>query len=96
MRALLEVIMIVLRLYFWIIIANAVMSWLVAFSVVNTRNQLVYTIYNMLNQLTEPLLRPIRRYMPNFGAIDISPMALLLIIIFLQWLIADYLHPNAF
>jgi YggT family protein len=96
MRALLDVIMAILNLYVWIIIAGAVLSWLIAFNVVNTRNQLVYTIYNVLNQLTEPLLRPIRRYMPNLGAIDISPIILLLIIFFLQRVIVYYLYPNVF
>jgi YggT family protein len=96
MRALLDVIMAILNLYVWIIIASAVLSWLIAFSVVNTRNQLVYAIGNMLNQLTEPLLRPIRRYMPNLGAIDISPIILLLFIFFLQRVIVYYLYPNVF
>ena len=94
MRAILDVILLILDLYFWVIIASAVLSWLIAFDVVNMRNQIVYTIYNVLHQLTEPLLRPIRNLMPNLGAIDISPIILLLGIFFLQRVIIYYLYPN--
>ena len=96
MRALLDVVLIVLNLYVWIIIASAVFSWLIAFNVVNPRNQFVATVINILYQLTEPLLRPIRRFMPNLGAIDISPIILLLIIFFIQRIIVYYIYPNVF
>lgn len=94
MRALLDVILIALQLYVWIIIAAAVLSWLVAFNVVNTRNQVVATIGEALYRLTEPALGPIRRILPNLGGIDISPVVLILLIIFLQRFIVLYLYPN--
>ena len=87
MLAIFDVILLALWIYWWIIIAMAVMSWLIAFNIVDTRNRFVYTIADMLNRLTEPALRPIRQYMPNLGGIDISPIILLLIIYFLQQII---------
>ena len=96
MRAILDVILLILDLYVWIIIISAVLSWLIAFDVVNTRNQFVYAVYNVLHQLTEPLLRPIRNFMPNLGAIDISPIILLLGIFLLQRIIVYYIYPNVF
>ena len=73
-----------LTLYIYILIASAILSWLVAFNVVNTRNQFVSVIGNFLYQITEPLLRPIRNILPNLGGIDISPVILILIIVFIQ------------
>jgi YggT family protein len=96
MRALLEVILIALQLYTYLIIASAILSWLVAFNVVNTRNDVVRSIWTFLDAVTEPALRPIRRILPNLGGIDISPVILILLIIFIQKLIVDYLMPIAF
>ena len=96
MRALLEVILIALQLYTYLIVASAILSWLVAFNVVNTRNDVVRSIWNFLDAVTEPALRPIRRILPNLGGIDISPVILILLIIFIQKLIVDYLMPIAF
>ena len=96
MRALLEVILIALQLYTYLIVASAIMSWLVAFNVVNTRNDVVRSIWTFLDAVTEPALRPIRRILPNLGGIDISPVILILLIIFIQKLIVDYLMPIAF
>ena len=96
MRALLEVILIALQLYTYLIIASAILSWLVAFNVVNTRNDVVRSIWNFLDAVTEPALRPIRRILPKLGGIDISPVILILLIIFIQKLIVDYLMPIAF
>jgi len=93
MRALLDVILLVLQLYTWVIIAVAVLSWLIAFHVVNIHNDLVRSIWNALNALTEPLLRPIRNMLPNFGGLDISPIILLLLIFFLERIIEYYLYP---
>lgn len=73
-----------LRLYVYVLIASAVLSWLVAFNVVNTRSPVVAGIGRLLYQLTEPLLRPIRNILPNMGTIDVSPIVLILIIIFIQ------------
>lgn len=87
MRALLYVIQLALQLYIYLLIAQAVLSWLVAFNVVNVRNNAVRTIWNFLYQMTEPVLRPIRRILPNLGGIDISPVILVLIILLIRaWL----------
>ncbi len=96
MRALLNVILLALQLYTYLIVASAILSWLVAFNVVNTRNDVVRSIWTFLDAVTEPALRPIRRILPNLGGIDISPVILILLIIFIQKLIVDYLMPIAF
>jgi YggT family protein len=93
MRALLDVILLILQLYTWVIIAVAVLSWLIAFHVINIHNNFVRSIWNALNALTEPLLRPIRNFLPNFGGLDISPIILLLIIFFVERIIEYYLYP---
>jgi len=90
MHALLVVISIALNFYMWMIILSAVLSWLVAFNVVNTRNPFVAAVGDFLYRITEPALRPIRSFLPNLGGIDLSPLVLILIIIFIQQLIADY------
>ncbi len=84
MIALIQTIVMALDIYWWIIIASAIFSWLYAFNVVNSRNQFVGTVGNMLYRLTEPALRPIRRFMPDLGGIDISPIILLLILFFIR------------
>lgn len=96
MRAVLDVIMIALNLYIWVLIASAVLSWLIAFNVINTRNQFVSTVWDMLYRVTEPVLRPIRDRLPNLGGLDISPIILLLIIYFIQSVITRYIYPNVF
>ena len=96
MRSILDIVLIILDLYWWIIIGSAVFSWLYAFNVVNMNNQFVASIGNFLHQMTEPLLRPIRKIMPNLGTIDLSPIILLLGVIFLQSIIGRYIYPNVF
>ncbi len=96
MQAVLDVVDLALNLYVWIIIASAIVSWLVAFNVINARNDFVRTVWDFLYRATEPALRPIRRMLPNLGGIDISPIILLLIIFFLQSVIARYLRPIVF
>ena len=96
MRAILDVILIVLQLYVWLIVASAVLSWLVAFNVVNSRNQFVATVGDFLYRITEPVLAPIRSFMPSLGGIDLSPVALILIIFFIQSVIVRYIYPNVF
>jgi YggT family protein len=96
MRALFLVIDLVLNLYIWLLIAAAVLSWLVAFNVVNSRNQVVAMVGDFLYRITEPLLRPIRSVMPDLGGIDLSPVILILIIIFVRYVIALYILPNVF
>ncbi|HEX4407868.1 MAG TPA: YggT family protein [Xanthobacteraceae bacterium] len=96
MRALFLVIDLALELYIWIVIAMAIFSWLVAFNVVNTRNSAVATIGDFLYRITEPVLRPIRNMLPNLGGIDISPVVLFLIIVFIRYVIALYILPNVY
>ena len=96
MRALLDVIVILLQLYIYLLIAAAVLSWLIAFNVVNTRNQFVAMTADFLYRVTEPVLRPIRNAMPNLGGIDVSPVILILIIILIEKLIYYYIYPNVF
>jgi YggT family protein len=96
MRALFLVIDLALEIYIWLLIAAAILSWLVAFNVVNTRNQVVGTIGDFLYRITEPALRPIRNIMPDLGGIDISPVILILIIIFIRYVIALYILPNVY
>ena len=80
---------IVLQMYIWILIATAILSWLVAFNVVNTRNQFVYQVGNVLYRLTEPALRPIRRFVPNFGGVDISYVVLWLLVTLARMILAN-------
>jgi YggT family protein len=94
MRALFEVIDIALGWYMVLVLAAVIVSWLVAFNVVNTRNQFVSVIGEFLYRITEPALRPIRSALPHLGGIDISPVILFLIIIFLQRAIEIYIIPN--
>jgi YggT family protein len=96
MRAILDVILIVLQIYVWLLIASAVLSWLVAFNVVNTRNPVVSTIGEFLYRITEPALRPIRNVMPNLGGLDISPIILILLIFLIERVIVYYIYPNVF
>ncbi len=96
MRAVLDVVLIVLQLYVYVIIASAILSWLVAFNVVNRYNDFVRSIWNLVTALTEPLLKPIRGVIPKFGGIDISPVILLLLIFFIQRVIEEYIYPNVF
>ena len=84
MIELLQFISYLLTIYVYIVIAMAILSWLIAFNVVNTRNPVVHMIAELLYRLTEPALRPIRNLLPNMGGIDISPIILFLIILFIQ------------
>ena len=96
MRALFYVIDLILQLYVWLLIAAAVLSWLVAFNVVNARNQFVAMIGDFLYRITEPVLRPIRNSLPSLGGIDLSPIVVIFMIIFLRYVIALYIIPNVF
>ncbi|WP_439272881.1 YggT family protein [Pseudochrobactrum sp. HB0163] len=93
MLAILRTVDLALDIYTWIIIASAVFSWLYAFNVVNSRNSFVASIGEFLYKVTEPALRPIRRILPDFGGIDISPVILLLIIFFIRQFIWTTLAP---
>ena len=96
MKAVLDVIMVILQLYWWVLLIMIIMSWLISFNVINTRNQFVEAVWRVVNQLTEPLLNPIRRVMPNFSGLDISPIILFLIIFFIERIIIYYIYPNVF
>ena len=93
MLALFQTIDLALNLYTWILIASAIFSWLFAFNVINSSNQFVDAIGRFLYNVTEPVLRPIRRIMPNLGGIDISPIIVLLIIFFLRSFMWTTLYP---
>jgi len=93
MRAILEIITLILDLYVWILIASAILSWLIAFNVVNTRNQLVAGIAEFLYRITEPVLAPIRNFLPGLGGLDISPIIVIIMIIFIQKIIAYNIMP---
>lgn len=90
MISLAKLIYVILDIFTWVIIGSAIMSWLVAFGVVNVRNQFIRTLVDFLYRVTEPVLRPIRRVLPNLGGIDISPVVALLLIFFLQHLLQEY------
>ncbi|MCP5365603.1 MAG: YggT family protein [Hyphomicrobiales bacterium] len=74
----------VIDLYIWILIIGVILSWLVAFNVVNTSNRFVYMVGDFIHRITEPALRPIRNFLPNLGGVDISPMVLILLLLFIQ------------
>lgn len=88
---LIRILSLALSIYVYLVIASAILSWLVHFGVINTRNQVVSMIGEFLWRITEPALRPIRRFMPNLGGIDISPIILILIIYFLQMVLQNIL-----
>ncbi len=93
MLALIQTIVLALDIYWWLLIASAIFSWLYAFNVVNPRNQAVAAIGNALFRVTEPALRPIRRLLPDLGGIDISPIILLLVIFFVRQFILTTIAP---
>lgn len=91
MYAFLNLVSTVISIYVWLLIAQAVLSWLVAFGIVNRYNRVVATIGDFLWRVTEPLLRPIRRVLPDLGGIDISPVILILLLWFARNLMFEYL-----
>ena len=93
MRAVLDIVLIVLDLYVWLLIASAILSWLIAFNVVNTRNQFVSAVAEFLYRITEPVLGPIRRRLPNFGGLDISPIIAFFVLWLIQLYLAEYVYP---
>ncbi len=96
MRAVLDIIIIILDLYTWLLIASAILSWLIAFNVVNTRNQFVSAVAEFLYRITEPVLAPIRNLLPSLGGLDISPIIVILLIMFIQRVIMYYIYPSVF
>jgi YggT family protein len=96
MRAILDIVLAALDLYKFVVVAGAILSWLIAFGVVNFRNEIVRTVWNLFLTVTEPFLRPIRRFLPNTGGVDISPIILLLAVMLVERIIVYYVYPNVF
>jgi len=86
----------IITIYLWIIIINAILSWLVAFNVLNTQNRFVFSVLDATYKLTDPALNKIRRFIPTFGSIDISPVILILLLIFLRNIIFEIFAPSLF
>ena len=86
----------ILKLYSSVVIANVIISWLIAFNVLNTQNRFVYALLELTYKLTEPFLSRIRRFLPNLGALDISPIILLLLIWFIEMCMKLYIAPIIF
>ena len=83
----------VLWLYTWTLIISAILSWLIAFNVINSHNRVVYTVSDFLYRITEPALRPIRRFVPLLGGVDMSPLILILILYFIRMVLWDDIAP---
>ncbi len=92
LEPLLMVVYYALQLYWYVVLATVIFSWLLAFGVIKSYNQAVRTIGDILHRLTEPVLRPLRRYIPDVGPVDLSPIALWLIIMFLQMVVQRLMH----
>ena len=86
----------ILKLYSYVVIANVLLSWLIAFNVINTQNRFVYSILEMTYRLTDPILNKIRGFLPNLGTLDISPVVLLLLIWFIEMCMKLYIAPMIF
>ena len=86
----------VITIYLWIIIINAVLSWLVAFNILNTQNRFVFSVLDATYKLTDPALNKIRRFLPTFGSVDLSPVVLILFLMFIRNLVFEIFAPNLF
>ena len=86
----------VLTIYIWIVIINAVLSWLVAFNILNTQNRFVFSVLDVTYKLTDPALNKIRRFLPTFGSVDLSPVVLILFLMFIRNLVFEIFAPNLF
>ena len=86
----------IITIYLWIIIINAVLSWLVAFNILNTQNRFVFSVLETTYKLTDPVLNKIRRFIPTFGSIDVSPVILILLLMFLRNVIFEIFAPGLF
>ncbi len=86
----------ILKLYSYVVIVNVIVSWLIAFNILNTQNRFVYSILEFSYRLTDPILNKIRRYLPNLGSLDISPIVLLLLIWFIEMCMKLYIAPMIF
>ncbi|MBP2514226.1 YggT family protein [Sphingomonas sp. PvP018] len=90
MLALLQIVQLLLNLVWWVIMIQAVMSWLIAFNIINTQSNVVRSVWEALQRITEPLYRPIRRILPDFGTLDLSPLVVLLI----MYILTNIVVPN--
>ena len=86
----------IINIYIWVIIINVILSWLITFNVLNTQNRFVYLLMDSSYKLTSPLLERIRRFIPNLGSIDISPIVLILLLVFIRNLLFEFFAPNIF
>ena len=86
----------IITIYLWIIIINAVLSWLVAFNILNTQNRFVFSVLDATYKMTDPALNRIRRFIPTFGSIDISPIILILLLMFLRNIVFEIFAPGLF
>ena len=86
----------IVTLYIWILIINAVLSWLVAFNILNTQNRFVFAVLDATYKMTDPALNKIRRFIPTFGSIDVSPVVLILLLMFLRNIIFEVFAPGLF
>ena len=86
----------ILKLYSYVVIVNVIVSWLIAFNILNTQNRFVYSILELSYKLTDPILNKIRRFLPNLGSLDISPIILLLLIWFIEMCMKLYIAPMIF
>ena len=96
MIAIFYLILQILKLYSYVVIANVLISWLISFNILNTQNRFVYALLELSYRLTEPFLRRIRRFLPNLGTLDISPIILLLLIWFIEMCMKLYIAPMIF
>ena len=96
MKAIYLLVFELLNIYYYIVITNVIISWLVSFNVLNTQNRFVYSVLDLSYRLTEPMLNKIRRFLPNLGTLDISPVILLVLIWFLQTCMQLYIGPIIF
>ena len=96
MIAIFYLILQILKLYSYVVIANVIISWLISFNVLNTQNRFVYAVLELSYKLTDPILNKIRRFLPNLGSLDISPIILLLLIWFVEMCMKLYVAPIIF
>ncbi len=96
MRVILEIILMLLNIYWWVVLAMIIFSWLYAFNIINGRNQFVDSVWRVLTSLTDPVLRPIRRVIPAIGGLDLSPIVLFIAIYFVERVIVIYIYPYVF
>jgi len=86
----------IINIYIWVIIINVILSWLITFNVLNTQNRFVYLLMDSSYKLTSPLLDRIRKFIPNLGSIDISPVVLILLLVFIRNILFEFFAPNIF